>query len=434
MYSTWADVIMFSTTSTLAKDICRTCDQVSLRLLNTNPNVENRIRINKYVEAQPSAKTIEIFPISLKGSKKLLDVYNLPTSMLFYNIRNGRFAAEYEERVKSEGGYLDPEDEADAKKIKQLLLDLNAGETQRTYNDLKARGQWNCGIITDDGYLIDGNRRKAIISKLYEDTGQERWKYLKVARLNEPIAPEDLWALEAGIQLGKDEIARYGPINEILKIREGIEAGMSKKSIVNALYGYDKEDEISDKIDRLELIEQYLKFIGKPKMYSQVKQKVEHFINLQNIIKECNDRRYDPDRTVKIKYATFQLIKEDIPHLEIRKIRQMVEKDLVDAISEIEVAGAELKPATPQNPISEGPGNADSGEEEMSITRTRFSNATDILDVSNDEGKEIRLLGRAEKNLRPLLDYNGNVLSTPEASILIKKIAEYITSIVKKSC
>ena len=135
---------------------------------------------------------------------------------------------------------------------------------------------------------------------------------------------------------------------------------------------------------------------------------------------------------MKIKYVTFQLIKENIQHLEIRKIRQMVEKDLADAISEIEVAGAELKPATPQNPISEGPGNADSDEEEMSITRTRFSNATDILDVSNVEGKEIRLLGRAEKNLRPLLDYNGDVLSTPEASILIKKIAEYITSIVKK--
>ena len=419
-------------TSTFSKDIFRTYSQIYLRLLDTNPNVKNKTRIDKYVEAQPDAKTGALFPISLKGSRKLLDVYKLPTAMLFYNIRNGRFAAEYKETAKREGGYLNPENKADAKKIRQLLLDLNTGETQRTYSDLRIRGQWNCGIITEDGYLIDGNRRKAIISKLYEDTGQEEWKYLEVARLDGPITPEDLWALEAGIQLGKDEIVRYGPINEILKIREGIEAGMSKRSIVNTLYGYDKEDEISEKIDRLELIEQYLSFIGKPKMYSHVKQKVEHFIDLQNIVRECNSRRYDPDRIVKIKYVTFQLIKENIQHLEIRKIKQIIENDLTDAISEIEIAGAELKPATFQNPTSEGPINADNGKEEMSITQTRFSNAVDILDVNKVKGEEVRLLGRAEKNLRPLLDYNGDVLSTPEASTLIKKITEHIASIAKK--
>ena len=397
-------------------------------MLDTNSNAENRTRIDRYVEANPDAKTGELFPISLKGSKKMLAVYKLPTVMLFYNIRNGRFAAEYEETVRREGGYLNPEDEDDAKKIRQILLSLNMGETQRTYNDLKIRGQWNCGIITEDGYVIDGNRRKAIISKLYEDTGQEEWKYLEVARLDVSITPEDLWALEAGIQLGKDEIVRYGPINEFLKIREGIKAGMSKRSIVNALYGYDKEDEISEKMDRLALIEQYLKFIGRPKMYSQVRQKVEHFINLQNIIKECDDRDYDPDRIVRIKYATFQLIKENVQHLEIRKIRQMVEKNLTEATSEIEKAGARLKPTTPQN----HPGESNDDEDEISITQTLFANATDILDVSNTEGKEIRLLGRAEKNLRALLDYHGDVLTTPEASTLIKKIAEHIDSIAKK--
>ena len=432
---------MATTTPTHSKDIFRSYNLVWLRLLDTNSNAENRTRIDKYVEANLDAKTGDLFPISSKGSKKMLDVYKLPTAMLFYNIRNGRFAAEYEETVKREGGYLNPEDEDDAKKIRQLLLELNMGETQRTYGDLKIRGQWNCGIITEDGYVIDGNRRKAIISKLYEDTGHEKWKYLEVARLDVPITPEDLWALEAGIQLGKDEIVRYGPINELLKIREGIEAGMSKKSIVNALYGYDKEDEISEKIDRLALIEQYLKFIGKPKAYSQVKQKIEHFIDLQNIIKECDDTGYDPDKIVRIKYATFQLIKENTQHLEIRKIRQMVEKDLTEAISEIEEAGARLKPTTPQNHSGEGAGNTDGADittesnddgGEISITRTLFSNATDILDVSNAEGKEIRLLGRAEKNLRPLLDYRGDVLTTPEASALIKKIAEHIDSIARK--
>ena len=405
-------------------------------------NVENKTRIDTYINTNPDAKTGEKFPISLKGEKKLLDVYRLPAAMLFYNIRNGRFAAEYNEMIRKEGGYLNPEDRTDEEKIKRLLLSLDEGETKRTYNDLKIREQWNCGIITDDGYLIDGNRRKAIMSEIYKDTGQKKWKYLKVARLDGSVTPEDLWALEAGIQLGKDEIVRYGPINELLKIREGIKAGLSERAIVNALYGYDKEEEIRDKVDRLELIEQYLIFIGKPKRYSLVKQNAEHFINLQSIIKNCTRRSYRPDRIVKIKHVTFQLIMEGIQHLEIRKINQMVENDLDDAIQDIEKAWTDLTPAPPEDPTvhemieretSEIIDEFDSeSEEDMSLTRTRFINATDILDVSNNEGKETRLLSRAEKNLRPLLHAKDDSLRTPEASELIKKIADYVQIIEEK--
>ena len=314
-------------------------------------------------------------------------------------------------------------------------------ETKRTYEDLKVRGQWNCGVITEDGYIIDGNRRMSIISKLYNDTGLEKWKFIDVARLDEPISAEDLWMLEAGIQLGKDEIVRYGPINELLKLREGISAGLTKKSIVNTLYGYDDEKEIQLKLKRLDLIEQYLRFIGKPEQFSQVKNRVEHFINLQNIIFECKSRDFDPDKISKIKHFAFELIREGIPHLELRKIRQMVEKDLTDAISEIETAATQLKPVTqPQSEetIEEETKQImdefDESDEEISETRAHFINATDILSVSNDEGKEILLLNRAEKNLKPLLDYSGEDLSTTEAQDTIKKIASYSEELKKKYC
>ena len=144
-------------------------------------NIDNKIRIDEYIGGNPDSKLETKFPISLKGVKKVLDVYRLPTEMLFYNIRNGRFAAEYKELVKNEGGDLRSENKNNANKIKNLLLDLDKIETKRTLDDLNVRGQWNCGIITDDGYVIDGNRRMAIISKLYDETGLEKWKYLDVA-------------------------------------------------------------------------------------------------------------------------------------------------------------------------------------------------------------------------------------------------------------
>lgn len=401
-------------------------------------NEENKIRIDVYIRQHPDSKTDEHFPISLKGKKQSLDVYRLPTDILFYNIKNGRFAAEYSENIRREGGHLDPENDKDATVIRNLLLDVNKGETTRTYNDLKIRGQWNCGIITIDGYMIDGNRRKAIISKLHADTGQESWKYMEVARLGGPITPVDLWALEAGIQLGKDEIVRYGPINEMLKIREGKRAGLSEREIVNALYGYDKEEEICEKLDRLDLIEQYLEFVNRPGQYSLIKQNVEHFVNLQNIIKNCNARDYDPDRTVKIRRATFQLIREGVPHLDIRKINQMIERDLADAVSEIESAGEllshESRGFTDRSLVDQ---QASDFIDEFDVleaptpTRTKFINATDILEVNKAEGEGMRLLRRAEGYLRALSEYRGNELSTTEASSLINKIDSHMKQIVK---
>ena len=404
-------------------------------------NTDNKTKINKYISDHPESKLEQVFPISLKGQKKILKVYRLPTDYLFYNIRNGRFAAEYKELVKREGGHLQPEKKEDSNKIKQMLLNLDKTETKRTYDDIKIRGQWNCGVITEDGYVIDGNRRLSIISKLYDDTGLENWKFIDVARLDEPISAEDLWALEAGIQLGKDEIVRYGPINELLKLREGVKAGLSLKAIVKTLYGYEDEEEIQEKLNRLDLIEQYLKFMGIAEKYSHVKNRVEHFINLQNIIRECKDRDYDPELIVKIKNVTFQLIKEGIPHLELRKIRQMVEKDLTDAISEIKIAASELKPIKstdkPDELITKETeaiiDEFDEKEQEYSTTWAHFVNATDVLDVSNNEGKEILLLNRAEKNLKPLLDYQGSDLSTPEAIALIEKIFRYAEQLKKRA-
>ena len=406
-----------------------------------NLNTDNKTKINKYISDHPESKLEQVFPISLKGQKKILKVYRLPIDYLFYNIRNGRFAAEYKELVKREGGHLQPEKKEDSSKIKQMLLDLDKTETKRTYDDIKIRGQWNCGVITEDGYVIDGNRRLSIISKLYDDTGLENWKFIDVARLDEPISAEDLWALEAGIQLGKDEIVRYGSINELLKLREGVKAGLSLKAIVKTLYGYEDEEEIQEKLNRLDLIEQYLKFMGIAEKYSHVKNRVEHFINLQNIIRECKDRDYDPELIVKIKNVTFQLIKEGIPHLELRKIRQMVEKDLTDAISEIKIAASELKPIKstdkPDELITKETeaiiDEFDEKEQEYSTTWAHFVNATDVLDVNNNEGKEILLLNRAEKNLKPLLDYHGNDLSTPEAIALIEKIFRYAEQLKKRA-
>ena len=89
-------------------------------------NTENKIRIDRYIKEHPDAETGEHFPISLKGKKQSLVVYRLPADVLFYNIKNGRFAAEYSESIRREGGHLDVEKKDDAEVIKNLLLNIRS--------------------------------------------------------------------------------------------------------------------------------------------------------------------------------------------------------------------------------------------------------------------------------------------------------------------
>ena len=61
-----------------------------------------------------------------------------------------------------------------------------------------------------------------------------------------------------------------------------------------------------------------------------------------------------------------------------------------------------------------------------------FINAKYILEVELNQGLEILMLSRAEKNLRPLLDYKGNELSTSSAKDIINKIFSYAQELKKK--
>ena len=55
---------------------------------------DNRKRIDKYIDDN-DCKQKDYERIFVRGKKKILSVYRLPTEFLYFNIENGRFAAEY---------------------------------------------------------------------------------------------------------------------------------------------------------------------------------------------------------------------------------------------------------------------------------------------------------------------------------------------------
>ena len=84
-------------------------------------NIKNARKIDEYIKNNPNCKIQRVVPIKLQGQRKDLQTYRLTLDMTFYNIKNGRFAAEYADLKKKENRELDPINMEDSEKIKKLL-------------------------------------------------------------------------------------------------------------------------------------------------------------------------------------------------------------------------------------------------------------------------------------------------------------------------
>lgn len=286
--------------------------------------------IDAYIKQHPEAKVPGTLPVAVHGEVKQREVFRLPMRLLIFNLTNGRFAAELLDKEKTGKRKLDPTTRDDAKVIRQFLLEQNPGETAALKEDMKKNGQLEAGIITFDGAVINANRRMAILQLLAEETGNESYEYLTVARLPRGVDGKDLWRIEAKLQFGRDFRLEYGPVNELLKIRTGRQSGLSAKQISQALIGRYSERQIEEKLKILKLIESYLEFIGKPLNYKTIQEVrvTEHFNSLQNSVMSplANSvRRADIPKLIEVAFAMIAGGKHT--HWRIRELRQIAELD-----------------------------------------------------------------------------------------------------------
>ena len=121
----------------------------------------------------------------------------------------------------------------------------------------------------------------------------------------------------------------YGPINELLKFKEGIDAGLSPSEIAAALYGGFKVADIENKLVEFKLISEYLHFIGEPGMFNKAKRIHEHFIDLRKILSKFEDTDPPPNELVNAKHVGFQLIHDGVQAREFRKMKDILLKSTV---------------------------------------------------------------------------------------------------------
>ena len=370
--------------------------------------------IDAYINSAKPEANLKV-RVELKGKIETLDVYRFPIKKLIYNIRNGRFASELRAKEEELKRKLDPQVKQDELIIRNLLLEIDPNETEVLKEDLKLHGQIDPGIITFDGAVINANRRMAIFSFLNSETGEARYQYLLAARLPRNVDEKDVWRIEAGLQFGKDFRLKYGPINELLKLKEGAERGLSPKEISRALLGRFSPQGVTERLGVLKLIDDYLSFSGRAGEYTTLAGDVEKFNSLYNVSKGLKKSKGSKSLDIsKIITAAFLMIeKTDLSHWNIRELRSISEDK--DANTQLLKSVNIKQPRTIKKETLE----------------EAFQAAKDIVDDRREHNKPARLLNRALtaiKNINP----KSERLADRSVQSLVKEILGELKKIQRK--
>ena len=249
-------------------------------------------------------KTEETKAIWYKGELKPLPVYKIPLNSLIYNKYNGRIKSavlSYE----SLRGSLNPKVEKDKIIIENYLFESAENRNEKTIQSLKDYGQQEIGIVTNDLIVIDGNRRASLLSKLYREGSNV--DYFKAIILPDNLDQNELEIikLETNYQMGVDNKVEYKPIEKYLRCKELITKFKISINEVSTLMG-EKPSRINQWMDILTLMEEYLKYLDSPEIYTRLDKKEGHFVDLNNYLKQYPNNR-------ELKEVYFDFIRLGIP-------------------------------------------------------------------------------------------------------------------------
>lgn len=387
-------------------------------------NSERANAINAFIKSHESSKKGKQ-KVVIRGEVHLIESYMIPISLLQYNRENRRFKLEINDEEQRLGRKLDVSDSNDIKIIKRLLLE-NEPEAKKLKDDLrKIREQTDVAAISFDGVVVNGNRRMATLEELDKEEPTGKWKNLWVVRLPNDISESELWKIEAGLQLSKQKVAEYGPVNNLLMIREGKKAGLTHDEIAAAMYGWTKE-QIAIDLERLDLMDNFLLFVGQEGNYGLIKRHrlAEYFQDIQKSTLKAARREGVAKREIQRRLElNFLVLKasmkwgegSNFTHNDMRKV------------------GAILSDFEANSALTDGLEKAkDLKKIPDSEIMDKYSNAKDVLEYKNIKGKPVRLLEKALTALKGIDRKGEHYKSDPEVKRKLTEVANLIAEMKKE--
>lgn len=191
------------------------------------------IRKRRAYTAKPS-KTVINFRTDIPDGKER-DVWRVPIEILRYRKDNGRISSDVEDYEKNVRPLAET-DEEDQALLRKFLEDKDPEKTGILRQTILHDGQREPAIITCDGFLINGNRRKMVMEHLHQEfPDKENFSYMKVVILPGPDEDKEggpptlleIEKIENRYQLQSDGKAEYYGFDRALSIRRKIKLGLS---------------------------------------------------------------------------------------------------------------------------------------------------------------------------------------------------------------
>jgi len=290
----------------------------------------------------PNPTEAVIFFRQDRKNNKARKIWLVPVNKLRFRKDNGRIASEVESYEKLKAPLLENIAE-DQTIIKGFLDGKDTEKTDELMNSLRHSGQLEPAIITSDGFLINGNRRKLALEKLYEETHDEDYKWMRVVILpgkndndqGGPPTPLEIEQIENRYEFQTLGKAEYFNFDRAIAMRRKInDVGMDLESQLmdNPEYAHLNEREFKkavekfkkDFLDPLESVDDYLEATGNAGLYTIIAQGVsdregrwQAFLDYSNSVqrKLSNEKEriklgISEDEVGKVKDVAFKVIRQ----------------------------------------------------------------------------------------------------------------------------
>ncbi|MCH7229082.1 hypothetical protein [Haloferula sp. A504] len=181
--------------------------------------------------AKPSKSVINFRTDRSDGVER--QVWRVPIDLLRFRKDNGRVASDvldYEQSISR----LDEAEDETQEVLRGFLSDKDPEKTDVLRKSIKHAGQQTPAIVTCDGFLIDGNRRKMVLDMLHREYPEDdSFAFMKVVILpgedDEGGAPTllEIEKLENRYQLQSDGKSEYYGFDRALSIKRKMQFGLS---------------------------------------------------------------------------------------------------------------------------------------------------------------------------------------------------------------
>jgi len=315
--------------------------------------------------------------------KRERDIVKVPIGLLRFRKDNGRIASDVLDYENTRAPIDETDDDAQDR-LRKFLTRKDPEKTEILFKNILHSGQREPAIITCDGFLINGNRRKMVIDRLKDEYREDdRFQYMNVVILpgkddeGGPPTLLEIEKLENRYQLQSEGKSEYYGFDRALSIRRKIEIGLSLEEQIGDDPQYAQatpaqiqraiRDIQKNYLKPLECVDRYLRQFRRDKQYHTISSHIgdregrwQAFLDYSNTYSKFMNQSYrianrvDEDEIGEIEEAAFDIIRlRQVPDMpKVHTIMRDLHKYCADRESRKEILNIPNK-VEPVLPVEE---------------------------------------------------------------------------------